>query len=303
MVFSEVYGSYFRVVAEVLGEAVAHRLTGERLREIVQEKAFAESVLTIPAALRENWPLLREDLTTPLHHAPSMPLTTLEKRWLKTLLQDPRIALFAPDAAGLADVEPLFRWEDVVYFDRYNDGDPYDDAVYVQNFRTTLQAIRQHRKVRFIYRDSHGRRRVACGVPNQMEYSEKDDKFRVLVKGKRAGHIFNMARIKRCELLETVDRGFYHAPNPRLRSITFRLRDERNALDRVLLHFSHLEKETVRLDDGEYEVTVRYDRDDETEMLIRMLSFGPVVQVTEPEDFIEKMRQRLQKQQLYAIKT
>ena len=38
-----------------------------------------------------------------------------------------------------------------------------------------------------------------------------------------------------------------------------------------------------RLDDKHYRVTLRYDRQDETEMVIRILSFGSAVRVTEPE--------------------
>ena len=79
-------------------------------------------------------------------------------------------------------------------------------------------------------------------------------------------------------------------------SLTFELIDERGALERVMLHFSHLEKETKRLDEKRYQVTIRYDRGDETEILIRILSFGPNVRVTAPEEFIEKIRERLLKQ-------
>lgn len=75
MLFSEVYGSYYRVVAAVLTQAVDGTLTGEELEKIVQEKGFAESVLAIPAALRDGtWPLLTTELTTPLRHKPTMPL-------------------------------------------------------------------------------------------------------------------------------------------------------------------------------------------------------------------------------------
>ena len=52
MLFSEIYSSYFNVVAAVLTEAVAGTLTEERLTELVREKAFSESVLSIPAALK-----------------------------------------------------------------------------------------------------------------------------------------------------------------------------------------------------------------------------------------------------------
>ena len=108
MLFSEIYGSYFNVVAAVLTEAADGTLTANRLTAIVQEKAFAESTLSIPAALKsEGWPLLDSDLQSALQHKPTMPLTSLQKRWLKALLADPRIALFDPDTTGLEDVEPL----------------------------------------------------------------------------------------------------------------------------------------------------------------------------------------------------
>lgn len=109
MLFSEIYGSYFNVVAAVLTEAAEETLTAGRLTAIVQEKAFAESVLSIPAALQSNaWPLLDSNFHTVLRRKPTMPLTTLQKRWLKALLTDPRIALFNPDTSGLEDVEPLY---------------------------------------------------------------------------------------------------------------------------------------------------------------------------------------------------
>ena len=107
MLFSEIYGSYFNVVAAVLSEASDGKLTDRRMTELVREKAFAESALAIPAALKSGtWPLLDQEYHSILHHKPTMPLTMLQKRWLKALLSDPRIALFDPDTTGLEDVDP-----------------------------------------------------------------------------------------------------------------------------------------------------------------------------------------------------
>lgn len=296
MLFHEIYGIYFHVVAEILSEAVQHRLTEAQLNAMVQEKAFAESSLTIPTALRKGWPLLREDLSTPLHHIPSMPLTTLQKRWLKTLLQDAKIRLFAPNTAGLENVEPLFDWKDVIYFDQYSDGDPYEEAQYIENFRTVMKAIHEHRSVRVTYRGTSNETRVFLCTPNHMEYSEKDDKFRVIASKSSKLSTLNMSRIVCCELLEPVQPKGFLPGQARQCALTFRLKDERNALNRALLHFSHFEKETVKLSDKEYEVSLKYDREDETELLIRILSFGPMVKVVAPERFITLMRERLEKQ-------
>lgn len=81
------------------------------------------------------------------------------------------------------------------------------------------------------------------------------------------------------------------------RALVLELTDERNALDRVMLHFSHLDKETERLGENRYRVTLRYELEDETELLIRVLSFGPVLKVISPESFIDLLRERLKKQQ------
>ena len=67
-----------------------------------------------------------------------------------------------------------------------------------------------------------------------------------------------------------------------------------------MLHFSHLEKETVRLDENHYRITLSYEADDETEILIRVLSFGPMLRVTSPERFIGLIRERLRKQKIFS---
>lgn len=297
MLFSEIYGSYFHAVSAILTEASAGGLTAERLTELVREKAFAESTLVIPAALRDgSWPLLDRDLKPVLAHPPSMPLTTLQKRWLKALLLDRRIALFAPSTAGLEDVEPLYRPETFVLFDQYADGDPYEDENYIRCFRTVLRAIREQRMLRVRFHDHSGRRHAITCAPYRLEYSEKDDKFRLLSAGNRRRYIVNLSRVQACTLLEAAP-GRFHPPRKHLQELELLLHDERNGLERVLLHFSHFEKETRRLDQRLYQIKLRYDRADETELLIRILSFGPVLEVRSPPAFADLVRDRVFRQQ------
>ena len=297
MLFSEIYGSYFNVVSAVLTEAAKGTLTDKRLTELVNEKAFAESTLSIPAALkREDWPLLQQDLTTVLRDAPTMPLTLLQKRWLKALLQDPRIALFAPDTQGLEEVEPLYKPDTFVYFDQYADGDPYEDQGYIENFRTVLYAIQERKALRVRFRGHRGIRHSFICLPYRLEYSAKDDKFRLLAKGKRNAHTINLARIRNCSILEPNEGEEAEFPMERTCELTMLLHDERNGLERVLLHFSHFEKETRKLDEDRYEIKLRYDRNDETELLIRVLSFGPVLEIKAPASFVSLVKERITKQ-------
>lgn len=301
MLFSEIYGSYFRVVAAILTEAADEPLTQARLTAIVREKAFSESTLAIPRALQTGeWPLLDDSMRSVLRHKPTMPLTLLEKRWMKALLADPRIALFDVDASGLEDVQPLYSPDVFVPFDRYADGDPYDDPTYIACFRTVLQAIREKRKLRISFRGKNGTRHSFICIPHRLEYSAKDNKFRLLASGKRAVNWINLGRVSSCTLLDLYPPAAFSPPQTHTEELVLMLHDERNGLERVLLHFSHFEKETRRKSVGEYEIRIRYDRDDETELLIRVLSFGPVLEVKAPDRFIQLVRERVQKQLRYA---
>ena len=280
MLFSEIYGSYFNVVAAVLSEASDGKLTDRRMTELVREKAFAESALAIPAALKSGtWPLLDQEYHSILHHKPTMPLTMLQKRWLKALLSDPRIALFDPDTTGLEDVDPLYAQDTFILFDQYADGDPYGDPAYIACFQTALKAIRKKRKLRIRFRGHTGARHSIECIPYRLEYSAKDDKFRLLATGKRRLNTINMARVRSCELLDAYDPKSITLPQENSEELVMLLHDERNGLERVLLHFSHFEKETQKLADRLYQIRLRYDKDDETELLIRVLSFGPVLEV------------------------
>ena len=64
-----------------------------------------------------------------------------------------------------------------------------------------------------------------------------------------------------------------------------------------MLHFAHFEKTAERCDEKRYRMHIHFDAEDETEMLIRVLSFGPFVKVTSPESFVERVRERLILQQ------
>ena len=300
MLFSEIYGSYFNAVAYILDRAVSGTLTDGELSSIVQETAFGESLLTIPSAItEERWPLIDRSLQTPIQNIPTMPLTTLQRQWLKTLLQDPRIQLFSPSEVGLENVEPLYAPDTIVYYDRYTDGDPYSDPDYIARFRAILQAMREKRKIRVRFHGHRDNRHAYNCIPYKLEYSSKDDKFRLLTSYQ--GHLLtiNVARMRSVKLLEPYAEEEFRPVDYREKSLVMELTDERNALERVMLSFSDLEKETVKLDHKHYRITLWYKRDDETEILIRILSFGPVLKVLSPGSMVRQINERLERQFRY----
>lgn len=296
MIFNEIYGAYYNTVAKILKAAVAHPLTQTELRRIIEENAFGESILNIEPALEsEQWQLLFRDGSTPIKNAPALPPTTLEKMWLKSLSLDPRVKLFGMDFTGSEDVEPLFTRDDYCVFDRYADGDNYEDEAYIKHFRLILDAIKNHYPLGINTLNRKNAVTYTVIMPEYLEYSEKDDKFRLIGSGCRYGNTINLGRIVSCKrynkpfIVSSID-SKSHAEQ---RTVEFELIDERNALERVLLHFAHFEKEAKKLDEGRYLVKIVYSKDDETELVIRVLSFGPMIKVTAPQDFADLIKQRL----------
>ena len=295
MIFSELYSAYYNTVAGVLKIAVKQPLKKNELREIVEKNAFGESILNIePALAEERWQLIRSDGSTPIKHSPSMPMTTLEKRWLRAIYADPRIKLFVDDEDIFPEVEPLFTAADYSVFDKYSDGDPYDDENYKQTFRLILDAIKKRYPLSIDTTNRKGNITHMVLMPEYLEYSEKDDKFRLMGSGRRHGGTVNLARIVCCKpYTKPYENNPKNTVQPKTCTVEFELIDKRNAPERILLHFAHFEKQVEKIGVDRYRVTVSYDKDDETEMVIRILSFGPMIKVTAPQHFAELIKERL----------
>lgn len=145
-------------------------------------------------------------------------------------------------------------------------------------------------------------KRFIC-APYKIEYSEKDDKFRIISKVKNRHTILNIARINSCELCN--DSAMFQSANlcdlelvglSQKATITLEIYDERKAMERVMLAFAHFEKSAVQISDDVYRLTLNYDSFDETELVVRVLSFGPMVKVLEPESFRNLIHERISKQ-------
>ena len=298
MLFNEIYGSYYNVVAKVLKKAVQGDLSEKDINDIVIEKAFGESILNIPSALKsESWKLINQNMETPLLNIPVMPLTMLQKQWLKALLNDPRIKLFNPSADGLDDIKPLYEQNTIEYFDRYSDGDDFENPEYIKNFQTILKALKQNKKLKMKYTGKTWREKEFFCSPIKLEYSSKDDKFRLIAIAYKKLFTLNLSKLKNCEITEFEIMDNINDYAHIKQNLVLQLNDERNALERVMLHFSHLEKKAEKLDDKNYRITLNYNKDDETEILIRILSFGPMIKVISPDSFIKQLKNRIDKQE------
>ena len=296
MIFNEIYSAYYNSVAKIIAEILKGNTNENDLEKIVSQKAFGESMLSIlPSLKSEKWQVVRNDMTTPIKHKPTMPLTLIEKQWLKAILEDPRIKLFDVDIDGLDDVEPLFTKEDYFIYDKYSDGDPYDDEKYIAHFRTILKAMTDKQNIKIEMTSRKGKPVYARCFPERLEYSEKDDKFRLVTSGCHFIRTINIARITKCNIYTGETEIISNEPETKYETITLKVSEERNTLERCMLHFAHFEKRAEKFDDH-YLLHIKFDKDDEPEMVIRVLSFGPTVEVVGTDNFKKLIIDKLKNQ-------
>lgn len=337
--FDKVYCCYYNILRHMLTEASSRPITLQIMEELCRSYGFGESALSILPKIQDNtWSLFHKHSPQPglyspcqtghghsheyAHHTytsrlhtppPVLPLTLLQKSWLRSLLSDPRLPLFLEPGEQkelercLEQVDPLYDTRDFHYFDRYGDRDPYDLPEYRKHFKTILDAIRGRRLLTVSYEGKAKRIHTFEVAPSRLQYSSKDDKFRLCCLRYSHGHfcldtLLNLGRVKECSLSPS------HIPNrtgnigslppkPTKKPVLLEINGERNSLERCMLHFANYEKHTEYNEDhGRWLCSIYYDPEDETGLLMEILSFGPVVCVTGPESFVNQIRRRVKRQ-------
>ena len=303
MIFSELYSAYYNTIAAIIFRITEGERSEKELQRVVAEHAFGESILNIMPALKsERWQLVHQDMTTPLEHKPTMPLTLLQKQWLKAISLDPRMKLFGMDFSALDGVEPLFAPDDYYVYDKYSDGDPFEDEEYVRQFRVILEAIKNGGQVKFEMTNRKGNTMFIRCRPLRLEYSEKDDKFRVITAGWHSVTTVNLCKMRACVHYTGEKLSEGEEQRAELDTLILKVTDERNALERVMLHFAHFEKQAERTGENTYLLKIKYSLDDESEIAIRILSFGPMVEVIGSEKIKKMVIEKLKKQKNCELK-
>ena len=325
--FSEIYNVYFQILKKILLDREG--LSAEDLREQISVEGFEERPLYIlPKLFSGEWNVLKKEgdlYISRLSDDFYVPLTNLQRSYLKTILQDARMQLFLEKSEIakidelLADVPLLWAQDDFYYYDRFTTSDDYSSPAYREHFQALLNAILQGRFVDIEYRSRTGQRVHHHYLPGRLEYSIKNDKFRLLAAKQRtvrsancpyvqskSDHRFhletlNLDRMEQVTVTEKpapenldfnalIQKSYYPEP------VHILIHNERNALERTMLHFANYEKNTTKLADDLYECFIYYNKNMETELLIEVLSFGPMIEVLGNQVFLSQLKARLWRQ-------
>lgn len=318
--FSELYNCYFQILKSILTES--HGISANELRSQIMMDGFEETPLyLLPKLFSGEWGLFEQKgelYYSRLSDGFYAPLSKLQRSYLKTILLDKRMQLFLEDGqiqellAIFEDTPALWTPDMFYYYDRFADCDDYDSPTYRVNFRTLLLAMENRQFVDIEYLSKTGRRVHHYYYPARLEFSIKNNKFRLLSVKHTKQHQFrletlNLDRVECVSLIEEtmpesfdvnalIKESYYREP------VRLLIRNERNALERTMLHFANYEKNTTKREDNLYECLIYYNKMMETELLIEVMSFGPMIQVLGNEGFLAQLKERLKRQQRLASK-
>lgn len=307
--FNEIYGIYYRIAAMALER---RKLADKDINDLIAKHGTEETVLGLaPKLIPAKDPAHSEDLgffrrtkdgtlESVFTYAPKQYITTLERRWLKSKLTDRRIRLFLSDETiaalekELGDVKPLYPEGFFRCFDRFSDGDDMSDPEYRRFFGICFTGYKKRKPLRVNYMSGKGNSIAATVMPMKLEYSFKNDKFRMhcrRIKTNSKGFerdcmIINLGRIESVAFAEDLyvsRRRDVRFGEGETQTAVIRVTTERNAVERFMLEFAAYSKTSVRdPSTGECTVNLQYFVGDETELLIRLLGFGPTIEIMSP---------------------
>ncbi|MCM1578827.1 MAG: WYL domain-containing protein [Ruminococcus sp.] len=322
-IFTETESAYYKAAEEILALQMTENtpVTERRISEIISRTAFKDSALFIPEKLIPKadggspWGLLKPSpeadggFVSVLSRKPKRILSAIQKSFLKAKLSDPRMGLFLDDSEMkrlsdfLGDVPPLYDRDIFRRFDIFTDGDDFADPLYRQVFRTLLKGFEEKKYVFVKYLSGKGGSSSADVLPLAFEYSPKNDKFRIhAVTEKGAGLVLNIGRITYAELTEETPQTVmtteeYFSRRRCNEPAAVEVKNERNGVERFMLEFASYEKESCfDPDTGGCRTKIWYDKYDETELLIMLLSFGPVIEIISPKSLREEAARRAKRQ-------
>lgn len=133
-------------------------------------------------------------------------------------------------------------------------------------------------------------------IPLKIEYSDKEDKFRLLCVLNGKVYTINFARIVKCSLSKEKFSENIKVSEIPLRTLVFDVIDKRKTLERAMMKFSHYKKEIEKIGEDSYKVVLKYDKDEETDVVIQLMSFGSYINVISPPKIKKEISRRLKRQ-------
>ena len=306
--FNPLYSTYYLAIRNILETYINNKkqpLSNETITKIIEKTAYIETPGELYDLIFNNsetttiFNYSQNRVSSPINQIPDFPLTTIELRFLASILQDNRIKMFMTSEIleelqkVLKDVKPLWEPENIKYFDQNKDGDDFDNKDYIILFQTILNAINHNKCVHLVY----GRKNISdIFTPTHLDYSQKDNAFRLFVKELK--YPINLENIKSIEITEEkLEKPEDSTVYEKLKVEIYDDTSEKYHFNRAIRIFSYFKKTCIKTEiENTYELTVDYDKSDESEIVIKILMFGSNMRVLAPESVLSAVQEKIYKQ-------
>lgn len=227
-----------------------------------------------------------------------VPLTQMEMRWLRTMLEDRWIGYFLAPEERQALLQALMEGEAipvplpmnrVKYFDqnRFPKEQRKGEARAV---RGLLEAITRRRVVHLQYLSVKEKRISGRFCPVLLMFSKRDNRFQGYLQScqNQRIYILNLSRIQSVALTEECFD--YSAAKEALdqyqaeqeRSVEVEFFNVRDLAERLLTEFSPWKKRCVyERSTGLYRLTLFYQKQEEADLVVRLMGYGPDLRITD----------------------
>lgn len=308
--FNPLYSTYYLAIRNILETYITNNkqpLSNDTITKLIKKSAYIEApgelsdLIFNKSETTTIFKAIQNKVSSPINHIPDFPLTTIELRFLAAILHDKRVKMFISSEVidelqkSLKGVTPLWEPDDIKYFDQNKDGDDFDNKDYVILFQTILNAINHKKYIHLIY----GRKNNSdIFTPTHLDYSQKDNAFRLFVKELK--YPINLENIKSIEITEekpkkTEELTVYETLKVEIFDDTSR----KYHFNRAIRMFSSFKKTCKKTEKRViFELTVDYDKSDESEIIIKILMFGSNIKVLAPNSVAAAVQERINKQKM-----
>lgn len=333
-IFNEIFGVYYYIIAEVIlcccSNSDSNKLSNEKINNIVKKVRRWYSSRggnqTSRLSLDEITWLFENDAFGKKSKANGkeqiefkyqcdpdtefykdvLPLTTLEIRWIKTILSDERIVCFFSERqldfikvymnTEYPEITP-FPVNNLVNFDKHIPIDSMEKLAEQSLITTLIKAINQKMLVDITYVTRYGKEIVGEFKPIVIEFSKRNNKFQAQMQSCENNRFYsiNLSQIisltivpDEFEYFETLQNYEKHRELNE-RSVDIQFYDVRNTADRILTEFSPWKKYCEYDRETKiYTLHLFYQKDEELDLVVRLMGYGGNIHFVNKEHSIAR---------------
>lgn len=325
LLFNEIFSKPFIELGNILFDIIRTKTISAE-HNIELQKAYSRNFTAIESANRRKeqaynfifafvnfgdgrsvFEFLNDEINNPID---LLPLTLLEIQWMVNILKHPLAKCFLNEneiKVILDKVEDpeIFDINKVVLYDQYLGVDEfYKSFDFSTLIPKIMSAIRDNRMIAINYKSQYGKRSDYVCSPVDIEYSKRDNKIRIRAVSKSNDvKTFNLERILDVDILdELYDKDFAEDVikkylNENQCELVIFFNETKNVPDRILTEFSCFKKKCCKWGNERYRMTLYYDKEDKREILVRLLSYGSLINVfNDTGDVRHELIERLERQ-------